>query len=150
MSRRLRYRKGRPPMGQDHHDRCTGPPASPQAAIEAARAQLLGGRGPGASPQEITAHTRARPRLGGYSIPQRREQVAAHTAVARGDPDALARQITAATGNQMAATARTRHPKFDPTPAVGALHLVLVAATAGAVLGAVATATVQHRRHRNR
>jgi hypothetical protein len=136
-------------MGQDHHDRCSGPPASPRAAIEAARAQLLGGRGPGASPQEITAHTRARPRLGGYSIPQRREQVAAHTAVARGDPDALARQVTA-TGNQVAATARALHPTFDPTRAVGALQLVLVAATAGAVLGAVATATLQHRRHRNR
>lgn len=146
---RLRYRKVRPPMGQDHHDRCSGPPASPQAAIEAARAQLLGGRGPGASPQEITAHTRARPRLGGYSIPQRREQVAANTATARGDPDALARQVTA-TGNQVAATARALHPTFDPTHALSALQLVLVAATVGAVLGAVATATVQHRRHRNR
>jgi hypothetical protein len=146
---RLRYRKGRPPMGQDHHDRCNGPPASPQAAIEAARAQLLGGRGPGASPQEITAHTRARPRLGGYPIPQRREQLAANTATARGDRDALARQVTA-TGNQVAATARALHPTFDPTRAVGALQLVLVAATVGAVLGAVATATVQHRRHRHR
>jgi hypothetical protein len=74
-------------MGQDHHDRYSSPPASPQAAIATARAQLLGGRGPGASPQEITAHTRARPRLGDSSIPQRREQVAANTAVARGDPD---------------------------------------------------------------
>jgi hypothetical protein len=145
-------------MGQDHHDRCGGSLASAQAAIAAARAQLLAGRGPGASPQEITAHTRARPRLGGYPTPQQREQLTAHTAAARGDPDALARQVTA-TGNQIAATAatcgptivtRALHHQYDLTRAVGALRLALAAAAVGAVLGAVATATVHHRRHRHR
>jgi hypothetical protein len=136
-------------MGQDHHDRCSGPPPSAQAAIVAARAQLLAGRGPGASPQEITAHTRARPRLGGYPTPQQREQLTAHTAAARGEPDALARQVTA-TSNQVAATARARHHKNDPTRTVGAIQLTLAAATLGAVLGAAATATAHHRRHRNR
>ena len=136
-------------MAQDHHDRCSGPPASTQAAIEAARAQLLAGRGPGASPREITRHTRARPRLGGYPAAQRREQLAAQTAGARGDPDALAQQPTT-TGNQPTATVTTPHHKIDPTPAVGALQLALAAAALGAVLGAAATATVHHRLHRNR
>lgn len=136
-------------MGQDHHDRCSGPPPSAQTAIKAARAQLLAGRGPGASPQEITAHTRARPRIGGYPTPQQREQLAEHTAAARGDPDALARQVTA-TSNQIAATARALHPKNDPTHAVGALQLALAAATVGAVLGAATTATVHHRLHHHR
>lgn len=136
-------------MAQNHHDRCSGPPPNAQAAILAARAQLLAGRVPGASPQEITAHTRARLRLGGYPIPQRREQLAAHTALARGDPDALARQVTA-TGNQAAATARALPQKIDPTRAVGTPQLALAAAAVGAVLGAAATATAYHRLRRNR
>ena len=130
-------------MGQDHHG--SGPSASAQAAIQAARAQLLAGRGPGASPQEITAHTRDRPRLGGHPTPQQRAQRTAHTAVARGDPDPLTRQVTT-TGNQIAASP---HHTNDPTRAVGALPLALAAATLGAALGIAATATMHHRRHRD-
>lgn len=61
----------------------TTPPPGPQAVIEQARAQLLGGRGPGATEQEITRHTRARTWLGGQLTAQRRERLAEHTALAR-------------------------------------------------------------------
>jgi len=68
-----------------------GPPAvRPQAALEQARTQLLAGRGPGATPQEITRHTRARPRMGAHPTGQQRDQLAERTALARGDPAALA------------------------------------------------------------
>lgn len=64
----------------------TTPPLGPQAAIEKARADLLGGRGPGANEQEITRHTRTRAWLGGQPTAQQRERLAEHTALARGDP----------------------------------------------------------------
>ena len=65
-------------------DPATGP-AAVQAAIEQTRARLLGGRGPGASPEEIDQHTRARTSLGGQPTAQRREAFAHQTALARGE-----------------------------------------------------------------
>ncbi|MGH3852277.1 MAG: hypothetical protein ACRDR6_02010 [Pseudonocardiaceae bacterium] len=60
-----------------------------QTAIKQARARLLGGRGPGASDQEIDQHTRSRAYIAGQPTAQRREALARRTAIARGDSNAL-------------------------------------------------------------
>ncbi|MGH3829657.1 MAG: hypothetical protein ACRDRS_04280 [Pseudonocardiaceae bacterium] len=62
-------------------------PLAVQTAIEQTRARLLGGRGPGASLDEIDQHTRARTCLGGQCTAQRREALARRTARVRGETD---------------------------------------------------------------
>ncbi len=60
-----------------------------QRRIRHAREQVLGGRGPGASPMETTRWTRERPSLGGQPPAVSREQAAEQAKVARGDPEDL-------------------------------------------------------------
>lgn len=84
----------------------------PQPRVERARARLLGGRGPGASSDEILRHTRARPRLADQPTPQYRAAVTRQTARARRDPDALAPQTPPATDR----VADTPRPTSDPGP----------------------------------
>lgn len=81
------------------------PPDVPagRAGVERARAHLMGGHGPGASPTDIARHTRGRTDLAGQPTAQRRAQLARQTALARGDTDALAAQITA-TSSDLGAT----------------------------------------------
>lgn len=55
-----------------------------QEAVRRARADVLGGRGPGASDHEVLAHTRARTSLGHRPVAQVRADVAHQTALARG------------------------------------------------------------------
>lgn len=60
-----------------------------QRRIRHAREQVLGGRGPGASPMETTRWTRERPSLGGQPPAVSREQAAEQAKLARGDPEDL-------------------------------------------------------------
>ncbi len=60
-----------------------------QRRIRHAREQVLGGRGPGASPMETARWTRERPSLGGQPPAVSREQAAEHAKLARGDPEDL-------------------------------------------------------------
>lgn len=61
-----------------------------QAAIAGWRADLLGGRGTGASPSEIDRNTRARVRLGRESTPDHLATVSRQADAVRGDEAALA------------------------------------------------------------
>ncbi len=60
-----------------------------QRRIRHAREQVLGGRGPGASPTETARWTRERPSLGGQPPAVSREQAAEQAELARGDPEDL-------------------------------------------------------------
>lgn len=109
-----------------------------RTGVQQARAHLMGGRGPGASASEIERHTRGRVELAGQPTPQRRAQLARQTALARGDTDALAAQITAATSELGATLAAIRHRVAPPGRSTG--RLALIAATgfaAGVGIGAV-------------
>jgi hypothetical protein len=62
-----------------------------QREVRRCREELLGGRGPGASPAELAAHQRDRPLLGALPAAAERELAAVQTAAARGvDPAQLA------------------------------------------------------------
>jgi len=135
-------------MPEDHRGQPSPPHAGPQAAIEQARAQLLAGRGPGATPAEITRHTRARPRLGGQSTASERDQLAEHTALARRDPAALALHA-ADQADALGATVAALRRRLTPIFLVGARRLALTAATLGALL-TVATVLRHHHRRLDR
>lgn len=99
------------------------PPSSPdpaaiQAGIAADRAQLLGGRGTGASQAEIDGRTRARPRLAGEPTPQHLATVARQTAIARGDAAAIALDIAAAR-DQLATTVQAIRERVSPSRVAG-------------------------------
>jgi hypothetical protein len=81
-----------------------------QRRIRQAREQVLGGRGPGASPLETARWTRERPTLGGQPPAASREQAAEQAKLARSDPADLT-QLAARRSARLAATlgtARTR------------------------------------------
>ncbi|MGH3574978.1 MAG: hypothetical protein ACRDUW_24675 [Pseudonocardiaceae bacterium] len=127
-------------MPEDHRGQSSPPPVGPQAAIEQARAQLLAGRGPGATPAEITRHTRARPRLGGQPTASERDQLAEHTALALHAADQA---------DALGATVAALRQRLTPIFLVGARRLALTAATLGALL-TVATALRHHHRRLDR
>lgn len=60
-----------------------------EAALRQARAQLMSGRGPGASPVEVAAHTRNRAAIAGVSTTRRLEVQARQTSRARGSLDGI-------------------------------------------------------------
>lgn len=64
-------------------------PDAIQHRIQQARAGLLSGRGPGASPDEITRWQRDRPLPGARPAPAERQRVADQGILARGNPDEL-------------------------------------------------------------
>lgn len=76
-----------------------------QAAIAGLRADLLGGRGAGASPSEVAQNTRARVRLGRESTPDHLAVVSRQTDTIRGDEAALALD-SAASRDRMVMTLR--------------------------------------------
>jgi hypothetical protein len=81
-----------------------------QRRIRHAREQVLGGRGPGASPMETARWMRERPSLGGQPPAVSREQAAEQARLARGDPEDLVR-LAVRRDARLAATlgtARTR------------------------------------------
>lgn len=63
----------------------------PRAAesVRQARVRLMGGRGPGASPSEVAAHTRNRVVIAGVSTTRRLELAARQTRRARCDPGGI-------------------------------------------------------------
>ncbi|HEY3895514.1 MAG TPA: hypothetical protein VGL88_09120 [Pseudonocardiaceae bacterium] len=130
-------------MPEDHTGQATTPAVSAQAAIARARAQLLTGRGPGATPQEITRHTRARPRPGGHPTAQQRDQVAEHNAPTRSDPAALALHAEDR-GNELGTALRALRQPLTPNSLAGTLTL------AAAALGALITVETLLRHHRRR
>lgn len=67
-----------------------------QATLQQARRELLGGRGPGASAEEIAAHTRNRVVIAGETATRRLELAARDTVRARRDPDGLTDTIAVA------------------------------------------------------
>lgn len=91
-----------------------------QADIAAVRAQLLGGRGTGASREEVERQTNDRPRLGGRPTPQHLAAVAHQSALARGDVSALEADIAEANDHLATTVAALRH-QSDPARLPGAL-----------------------------
>lgn len=65
------------------------PSAKDLEGLRRARAELMGGRGPGADEEEIAAHTRNRVVVAGMSATRRLELAARDTARARGDDSQL-------------------------------------------------------------
>lgn len=124
-------------------------PAAAQSVIGHARARLLGGRGPGASPQEISAHTRDRTRLAGRPVAQRRAALAAQTARMRGDPAAIADHV-AATADRVDVTVAALRHRVDTAGAAVLVRAVLGAAALGAGLGFIAALVLRARLTRNR
>ncbi len=118
------------------------PPA--QAAVEQARAGLLGGRGPGASQAEIARHTRARRRLGTEPTADARAALAWRTACARRDVDAVAAHAAVATDALGDTIAAIRH-RADPARVAAGVRVDLTT-LALAVLAAVVATTVLVRR----
>ncbi|MDQ2849637.1 hypothetical protein V3G39_10480 [Dermatophilaceae bacterium Sec6.4] len=66
------------------------PSAMDVDGLRRARAELMGGRGPGADDEEVAAHTRNRVVVAGMSATRRLELAARDTARARGDESQLA------------------------------------------------------------
>lgn len=111
----------------------------PQERVAALRANLLGGRGPGASPAEMEAHQHQRVDYGGVPVTADREQLALATQKAR---DATVDQT------QERASARLAHPGDQPPRPPRHQRADIVAALAvGAVLGFTA-ARLRRRRKR--
>jgi hypothetical protein len=70
------------------------------------RADVLGGRGPGAPLTEVLQHTRARTEIGGEPVTALRQALADDTARARRDPEQLA-LVVAADRSRLTATVTT-------------------------------------------
>lgn len=111
-------------------------PSGPQQRIAALRANVLAGRGPGATPAELAAHQHQRTSYGGVPVTAAREQLALATAHAR------RAHLNPA---QARAAARLSHPT-PPRPAHRRAG-VLAALALGAALGFL-TARAARRRHR--
>lgn len=124
-----------------------GDPAAVQRRIRQAREQLLGGRGPGASPLETARWMSERPSLGGQDPAATREAVAERAAVARGDPDALA-WLTARHSARLAATLRTVTYRFDRARRRARIAVPAALAVSGAVLALLKAG--KHRRGQGR
>jgi len=115
------------------HPSGPGDPAAVQHRIRQAREQLLGGRGPGASPLETARWMRERPTLGGQDPAAAREAVAERAAVARGDPEALA-WLTARHRARLAATLRTVTYRLGRARRRARIAVPAALAVSGAVL----------------
>jgi len=126
--------------------------AAAQSAVARARAGLLGGRGPDASPQEIAlAQTPAR--LGGVSTAEYREAEAGQTALVRGAQPRAADPAAATSEPHHDPVASTRRPRDRPVrrPDPGAGTVLFVAAlTVAAVTVIRCAAGVAGRRRRTR
>jgi hypothetical protein len=107
-----------------------------QRRVRQVRDQVLGGRGPGASPLETAAWMSERPGLGGEAPAAAREAVTERAAAARGDPAALTRLI-ARHGARLAAslpeiTSRSRrHARLAAPAAVAIVGAALAIPHAG-------------------
>lgn len=77
---------------------CETPAARVAVNLRHARENLLAGRGPGASEQEVAAHTRNRAVIAGESATRRLALAARDTTRARCDADGLADTIQLASG----------------------------------------------------
>lgn len=104
------------------------PAAGVQQRLGTLRHDLLGGRGPGATPAEVARHTRDRRQLGGVRTPAELESVHRQTQRERvGDPA----------------------PPRRPTPAVAtAFRPVVFGAVAALVLRSILSNRVRARRRR--
>lgn len=109
--------------------------------MELARAGLLGGRGPGASEAEVTRHTRARPRLGGRPVAEQRAALAARTARAGGDADALAAQV-AVQADALGVTVAAIRSRLDPSRVVSGVRVDLATPALAVLAALVVTAVV--------
>ncbi len=119
--------------------------------LRQARAELMGGRGPGAGDTEVAAHTRDRVMIGGETATRRLEMAARQTGYARRDAAAITRtaQLTRAElAESVAQLARRLHPR-RLLPVTGtAVHRRLGAHPLPFVLGCVALLLVIRRKHR--
>ncbi|MHA6783258.1 hypothetical protein ACVGOW_20030 [Pseudonocardia saturnea] len=119
-------------------------PEPADVALARIRAGLLGGRGPGATPAEVAAHTRDRDRLGGRPVAELRAGLAARTARARGEPDALA-EVTASATDALAGTLAAVRERLDPIRAAGRSRVSLPAVGAAVATAVAATAALTRR-----
>lgn len=108
-------------------------PDAIQHRIQQARAGLLSGRGPGASPDEITRWQRDRPLLGARPAPAERQRVADQGILGRGNPDELEHLIVRRRAGLTALAGQLRDR------AGAALRVAGAAALAGAVAGVAIT-----------
>lgn len=105
-----------------------------QERIDQARARVLGGRGPGASQDEIARWTRDRPTLGDRPSADALERLAAQTRLARGEPHEIVQVVredraeVSATVAALAGRVRRRPVVRATARAVPACALVLLAA----------------------
>jgi hypothetical protein len=133
---------GSPPGSADHDVRATV-----DAMLARFRAEILGGRGPGADDDEVARHTRDRPTVGGTSTAVSREVGHVRTARYRGvDPAAIEREVDWArpwAGSGPEQAARAEHHG-------GVVEQVLGRGAALAILGALAWRLVPRRAQRAR
>lgn len=121
--------------------------SAPVAAhLTSIRHDLMGGRGPGASTEEVLAATRNRVEVGGMTATRRLELAARQTGLARADPDAITtviqlREAEAACGvEENTGRLRTQRRAGADTqsrlssPATNSTAVGLVAVVAGWVL----------------
>lgn len=123
--------------------RGTGDPGDIQHRIRQARAGLLGGRGPGATADEVSRWQRDRPMLGGQPAAAARQEVADQNILARGDPDELEHLIVrrrARLAASLGTLAGQLHERRARTGA--ALRFAGLAALASAAAGAAVALTV--------
>lgn len=124
-------------------------PDAIQHRIRQMRAGLLGGRGPGASPDEITRWQRDRPLLGAQSAAAERQRVTDEAIRARGDPEALQHLIVrhrAALSATLAELAEQLHARRRRAGA--ALQAAGLTLASGVVTLAIATALRRRRAER--
>jgi hypothetical protein len=121
-------------------------PSAAAAQLAEARSRLLGGRGPGASASEIDRHTQWRTHLAGHPTSFQRAQVAEQTALARREPDALARNTTAAT-TRLATTTAELSRRITAHQPLRLCVVALVAAGTGAMAAMVVLTRARLRGH---
>jgi hypothetical protein len=112
------------------------PASAIRASIDRARADLLGGRGPGAGESEVAAHTRNRVEIAGMPAPRRLESAARQAAGARGDIEAIAEAIQLDRAHAAAAVTEPVRPRRlarDAVPAHRSHRALLVLGTAVAL-----------------
>lgn len=115
------------------HQPDTNDPDAIQHRIRQLRAWLLGGRGRGASPDEIARWQRDRPLLGAQPAPAERQQVADQAILARSDREEIEHLIVRRRAD-LAALAGQLRDRAD-----AALRVAGPAALAGAVAGVAIT-----------
>jgi len=96
------------------------------AEISRLRAGLRGGRGPGASEAEVDAQTSERTLYAGRPVVEQLAQLHARTAVARGDAEALRRDLARAR-NQLAVDVDRLAGRLRPSLSATALPRLVAA-----------------------